>query len=307
MQALTEPRFTARAVRTVLLLSTLPQLLRFVLNFLLEYVLYGNRDVSETASTVLSAAASFLGTVSLCAGWGALIYLVFLFGIGRGGEWLIAMIGVYVLSLLLLSVVESAVFGFAAFALSAGFTVSMLFVWMKNGRRPLVWIAATPLLSVIGGYLIFCATTRPTAAGKMSALAYGFLNFALEMLLTAVAARIAGLFRRRAVSGAGRTADIAIGGRILPGKHPVLRSFVLTDLLYVLILTASALAETVPLVAEYGWPVNGAEWFSLFRPYLEAAVFFLVGYAVMVFTTVRLEAAFLLSEEEASAAGRYLK
>jgi len=297
MQYITEKKFTVSSLRWVLLLATLPQVLRIALNLIYEYFLYGNNRFDPAVASLATVAADFLGVISLFAGLAAVVYLVFLDGMREGGEWIIALIGAYGLAVLLLAVIEDPGFGVIAFSVSAAATLFTFFTWMKGNKRIAIAVTVTLFLAVIGGMVILLATTVPSVDMLLSSILFGLINFGLELLLMAAAARIALGFRRRAIAKGGNGADISIGNRLLPKGNPVLRCFLVVDGIYAALLTVSSLIDSISLLTEYGLPVNGQEWFSLFEPYIEIAVLFVLGYAVMLFMAARLENAFIAAEE----------
>ncbi len=287
--------FTVRALRLVLLLVILPQLLRALANWSYAFFLEGDVRFDATLTGWIPLTANFLGSFSLFAGLATVIYLVFLDGLREGGEWLIALIFAYSLALLLLAVIEDPGFGLAAFSISGAASVFALLKWTKGNPLPMVAVMAAYALTIVGGMFILFTTSFPSIDSILSSLLYGLMNLGLELLLVAVAARLAFLLRRRALRRGGSRVDIAVGSRILPKGHPILLCFLLMDGLYAAILTISSLIESFALVSEYGWPVNSQEWFSLFEPYLEIAVLFAVGYAAMLLMANRLEQAFFSS------------
>jgi hypothetical protein len=294
----TSNRFGRRALLLTLLLSTLPRLLRILLNFLNEYVFYGNLNYDEALVSTVTVAADFLGTVSLFAGLAAVIYMAFIGGVRKGGEWVFALIAGYGLSVLILSLSPDIGLGAVLFSLSTVAILLAILLWMKKGRAVAVAVAVTFFLTVIGGLFILIATTVPTAEQILSYSLYGLINVGLELLLMAVALRLVALFRRRAIQKGGDSADIRIGSRIWPGKHPVLLTFLLVDILYTALLVIGAVGDILAWIENYDLPVNGAEWFSLLSPLLVYAVLFVVAYAVMLVTAGRLENAYLASEGE---------
>ncbi len=292
MDVRTEKRFFKSSLGLALLLCTLPQVLRSCLNLIYEYYLKNNVSADASLAPFLTAAADFLGTASLFAGFAIAIYLVFLHGIRGGGEWIVALIAGYAFAYILLAVVEDAAVGLAAFALSTAATLIVLFRWLKGGRGVTAAVALSLFLAVVGGMILLLATTVPSVPSILAYGLYGILNFGYELLLLAASLRFAGIFRRRAIEKGGKSADIALGRRLFPHGHPVLRTFLLADGIYTAVLVIGSLIDSVSLVQEYGLPVNGQEWFSLFRPYLEYAVLFALAYAVMVITALLLERAY---------------
>jgi hypothetical protein len=147
----TSTRFGRRALLLTLLLSTLPRLLRILLNFLNEYVFYGNLNYDEALVSTVTVAADFLGTVSLFAGLAAVIYMAFIGGVRKGGEWVFALIAGYGLSVLILSLSPDIGLGAVLFSLSTVAILLAILLWMKKGRAVAVAVAVTFFLTVIGG------------------------------------------------------------------------------------------------------------------------------------------------------------
>ncbi len=294
----TKNAFAGKALILTLLLSTLPRLLRILLDFLNEYVFRGNLNYSEALVSTVTMASRFLGTVSLFAGLAAVIYLAFLGGVRRGGEWVLALIAGYGISVLVLSLTPDVGLGAVLFSLSVAAILTAILLWLKEGRAVAVTVVITLSLSVFGGLFILIATTVPTLDELLEGSLYGLINLGLELLLMAVALCVAGWLRRRAVRKGGDSADIRIGARILPKGNPVLVTFLLVDALYTLLLVIGAVSDILTWIENYDLPVNGAEWLSLLSPLMVYAVLFLVAYAVMLFTAGRLESAYLASRND---------
>ncbi|MBE6637527.1 MAG: hypothetical protein E7618_06980 [Ruminococcaceae bacterium] len=307
MQVLTEKRFTERALRLVLFLCVLPQCLRLFLNFFLEYEILGNLAYPDALVTALTLLAECLGTVSIFAGITAVVYTVFLYGLRAGGEWILALIGAYGLAALLLAVVEEPSFGVIVFTASAAVTIFALFLWLKGCFAPTIAVIVTLFLPTVGGLVIVLTTTVPSVDSLFLSILYALISIGYELLVLAVAARLASFFRARAIEKGGKSADISIGKRVLPKGNPVLTVLILVCTLYTLILCIDPLLYSIESISEYGWPVNAGEWFSLFSPYLERLIFFIVGYVVMLFTAGRMETAFLHSQDEGMAMEKYQK
>lgn len=304
MNYLSEKRFAKRATLWVLLLVTLPQVLRILLNYIYAYEVEGNLDY-DTLGTVLNYAVYFLGPVSFFAGIGAVIYLTFLYGMHEGGEWILALYGAYGLAYLLLRVISNYTFGLVAYAFVAAATVFSLFAWLKSGKRPSALVAATLVLPLFGGMMILFSASVPTVDEILENALYAMANLSFEMLFLVTAGRIANALRERVLGRVtGKDVDIAIGRRFLPWQNPILAAFALTDLLYALLLSIDRITFTAETVKEYGWPVNSSEWVSFFYPYLELVALFVVGYAMMLLIGGRIESAFLATNQETASSSR---
>ena len=298
MPSNSQKRFLKITSLWALLLVTLPQVLRLLLDAIYSYEIEGN-IAYDTAGDVLLFLSDFLGPVSFFAGFGIVIYLTFLYGMKAGGEWIIALYGGYGLIYLLLNyVIPDYTFGVAAFSVAAVVFAFVLFLWLRGGRAPVAVAAATLCLPLIGGMLILFATSSADTETLFSHFLYGLASLGLELLLYVTAGRIANAFRLRAIEKGGQSADIAVGRKLFPWQNPVLCVCALTAVFYVLLHTVDPFLYSYESVREYGWPVNGEEWLSLFYPYLELLVVLIVGYAVMLLTVGRIEAAFLQTASE---------
>jgi len=293
----TEKRFGKSALLVALLLCVLPQLLRITLNLINEYYLKNNVTVSVSLTPFMTAAADFLGTVALFSAFAVAVYAVFLYGIKGGGEWAVALVVGYLFAYLLLGVAENTDVGICVFGIEGAAILILLFRWLKGGRGITAVALSSLFLTVVGGEVILLATSVSSVEEIKAFGLYGITNYCYEILLLAVILRFGGIFRRRAIAKGGKSADIALGKKLLPGGHPVLRTFLLADGIYTGILVIGSVFDSVSLVKEYGLPVNGKEWFSLFLPYFEYAVLFVVGYAVMVAVALLLERAYLKAQE----------
>lgn len=304
MQTVSEKRFLKTTCLWVLLLGTLPQVLRLVLDFIYAYEIEGN-VAYDTLGQVIGFASDFLGPLSFFAGFGAVIYLTFLYGMRQGGEWIIALYGGYGLVYLLLSyVIVDYTFGVAAFALVAMTVVFVLFGWLRGGLLPVAIAVATLCLPLLGGMATLFATSAVSDETLFLHFLYGLASLGLELLLFVTAGRMANAFRLRAIDKGGDSADIAVGRKLFPWQNPVLAVCALMAGIYVVIHTIEPIRYASESVKEYGWPVNAEEWLSLFYPYLELLIVFVVGYAVMLLMVGRIEAAFLRTEEKKGARGR---
>lgn len=299
MQYLTETRFRKRAALIALVACTVLQILSIVIRYVYQYSISGNISYG-TWGNVISIAAEFIGYISVFSGYAVITYLVFLYGLRGGGEWTIALIAGYGLVYFLVFFIGDYLFGMIASALVAALLATVFLIWTKGCRGISALIFATMLIPYIGALLILFSTTVVSTEVLLTNIIYGFLNLGTDFLIVIIVARIADFFRKKAIQKGEGSADISIGGKFLPHGNPVLRAFLTADIVYAVIAVVSSVTETVNLLTEYGAPVNAGEWLTLLSPYLTLAVYFVVGYAVMVFIAARLEAAFILSDDEAA-------
>ncbi len=299
MQYLTETRFRKKAALIALVSCTVLQIFSIVIRYIYQYSVSGNISYG-TWGSVISIAAEFIGYISVFSGYAVITYLVFLYGLRGGGEWTIALIAGYALVYFLVFFIGDFTFGVIASALITILLAAVYLIWTKGCRGISALIFATMLIPYIGALVILFSTTVVSAEMLLTNVIYGLLNLGTDFLIIIVIARIADFFRKKAIQKGEGTADISIGRKLLPHGNPVLRAFLTADIVYAAVAAVSAVIETADLLAEYGAPVSAGEWFTLLSPYLTLAVYFVVGYAVMVFIAIRLEAAFISSDDEAT-------
>ncbi len=296
MQHFTGNRFPKKAVFLTLFYCTLLQAFCTVLRIVFEYFINGNLHYAAM-QTVIPTVLEFIGSIATFSGFAVVAYLVFLYGIRRGGEMTILLAVGYALVVFLVFYIGKLSFGFVSTALVAAVLVCVFLSWIKGGREVAVTVLLSFFLPYIGGIVILFSTTVVSAESLLSSLMYGFLNFGMDLLLLIIVARIAGIFRTRAIRRAGGSADISLGGRFLPGKNPVLNTFLTVDVLYTALALVQYIRNSVADISDYGLPVNGQEWANLIFPYLMLGIYFVLGYAVMAFVASRFEASFRASEE----------
>ncbi len=279
------------------------QALRAIINYIYEYSINGNH-LYTSLGTVMAIASEFLGSLSVFAGYGIIIYLVFLYGMKNGGEWTLALIAEYGLVYFLTFYIGNLTFGITAAALTSALLATVYLIWTKGCREISALIFATMLLPYLAGTLIFCSTTVVSVDSLIFHLMYGFLNLGTDFLVIIVIARLANLIRSRAISGGAGSANISIGKKILPRGNPLLKTILFADIIYTGIGLFGAVTETHSILSEYGAPINSSEWITLVSPYIKLVLYFVVGYAVMLFIASKLESAFITAEDEALAIGK---
>ncbi len=303
MQYLTETRFRRRAAGIALLCCTGLQLLSVIIRYIYQYSISGNIRFGAWGS-MIGIAGEFIGYLGVFSGYAVIAYLVFLYGLRRGGEWMLALTAAYGLIWFLVFFIGDILFGLLASMLLAGGLAAVFLIWTKGCRGIQGMIFATMLIPYAGAVVILFSTSVVSVEALLLNAVYGFLNLSTDFLVVLYIARIADAFRQKAIRRGEGAADISLEGRLLPGKNPVLRSFLAADLLYSAVGLVNAVIETVDQVREYGAPVNAQEWVTMLAPYLTIVVYFVVGYAVMVFVAMKMEAAFIASEDEAEIIGR---
>ena len=303
MQYLTEKLFRKKALLLALVSCTGLQILRAVINYIYEYSINGNY-VYDSIGMVISIVAEFIGYVSVFSGYGIVIYLVFLYGLKGGGEWTLALIVEYGLVYFLTFYIGSLTFGVTAAAITAILLSSVYLIWTKGCRGVSGLIFASMLIPYLAALLILFSTTVLSTDALVYNFMYGLLNLGTDFLLIIIIARLANLIRTRAISSGDGSADISIGKKIFPKGSPLLKTMLFADIIYTSIGLVGTAIETHSLLSEYGAPINSSEWITLISPYVKLAVYFVIGYAVMLFIASKLEEAFISSEDEAAAIGK---
>ncbi len=288
MQNYSEKRFYKRAVSITVIACLVLQAVCATVSYIYAYSIDGT--VSDgSVWTVINSALEFLGQISVFSGYGIIGYLVFLYGQRKGGEWLIALAAGYFLIYFLIFFIGDVSFALGASALTAIILVGAYLYWTKSCHGISLIVFGSMLIPYIG------ATALEIANGAFvveQLLIEIFLNLGINILFITVAARICNYFRTKAISGDG-SADISIGGRILPNGNPVLKAFFVINIGYAIVFLIPTVIETVYELNDYGLPTDANEWYTLLSPYFLSAVNFVLGYAVMLLIATRLEKAFV--------------
>lgn len=297
MQYFTEKRFRKRAAAITLISCTALQLVAAVMNYIYEYSIRGNSAFGVWGS-IISVASDFIGGAAAFAGYAAVVYFVFLYGLAEGGEWLIALIAGVALNSFLISFIGSIPYGLVTAPIAALIVMTVFLIWTKGCRGIQAIIFASNLIPYVGATAILFATTVVDAESLAVNTIYAFINLGTDFLVLTVVARLANMIRTRAIKHGNGNVDISMGGSILPHGNPVLKTLLVADILYFAVSAAGKLVDTVAMLREYGAPINRSEWFTLLSPYLTLVVWLVAGYAVMLFVATKFERAFMLSQDE---------
>lgn len=267
------------------------QLICAAVNYFYAYSIEGT--VSDGAAwTVINVALDFLGQISIFSGYGIVCYLVFLYGQGEGGEWLIALASGYFLVYFLIFFIGDITFALASSVLTAIVLAAVYLIWTKSCHAISLIVFGSMLIPYVGATAIYVSSGVVTSETLKENYAYCFLNLGLDFLVIIVAARISNYFRKRALAKEG-SVDISIGERILPHGNPVLKSFLVICIGYTAVSLIATVIDTVSLLTEYGAPINASEWYTLLSPYFFSLIYLALGYAVMLLIATRLERAYM--------------
>lgn len=267
-----------------LLVSLIPQIVCLLLRYFntyssLTYALYG-----EKTADIFDGAVSFIGTAASFAAYSVIVYLALVFGIRWGGEWIVAIVASYI-TCYAIAIFTKSLSATIVSALVLGL-ICVVFFNFRNRDFAGISLLVTaftflPYPAALAITLLI-GTDAPDFAFQT---VYGLMNFSLDMLILIISAQI-GKNRKEKVSIGNES--ITVGGKITP-KTPVLKA----NLMLCIVYTAIALLErgvtTVSNFIDYGMPLNKYEWFAELYPYIELAVFFVIGYLVMAFVTNKLE------------------
>lgn len=285
MRYITQKLFTKKAVVLTLLLCLLPQLVCLALRYINEY--YIAEDILlEHYGEFFDIACTVIGTVSTFASYGIMTYIVFVGGIKGGGEWLFGLVSAILLGYFLIYLTESAGFGIAVGIILSVFAFLVLVLRTKNIRSVSVIIALSLLSTYVAATLILFATTLVTSSDVAESAVFGLINYSVDMAMVCVAAQVAKLFRAKAEE---KNENISVGSAVLPKGRPILKSVLVTDILFTALSLVGKLAETVQDLKEYGSAKNASELIYFIRPYLSVPVLFVLGYFVALFAVRILE------------------
>ena len=287
--------FDKKTVRLALILCVLPQVLRIILNAIYTYEIEGNLSYGIITDAIFIYSSDILGKLAFFSSFGIAVYLSFVNGMKRGGEWFLGIIGMYFVSYVLLITVNNYVFGISAYLICAVISLFAFLFWTKGNKVTVAIICSALFLSVIGGVITLFASEAPSIEMLMYSTFYGIANYGFELLLVIGACRLcvmlSGVFADK------KRSELDVSGKIFSFKNPVLLSLFSAITIFILISAVSPTVNVIDSIIEYGPPVNAEEWYSIFKIYAELLLIFLIGYIAMRFSAGRVEGAYYASKE----------
>lgn len=298
MQYLTEKRFSRKLAVTALLLCVLPQLFSAVAEYLYIYFTQ-NAGISETANVILAFVFEFLRTSSLFSSYAIIAYMVFIKGLGGGGEWLLCEITATALILFIVYSIGDLAVALIASAVTAIVLGAILFFWVRSCRGTLIILYAALIIPFFSGIsqLYIQYGTAPGIDELFLNLFYSMIDRCVNIILLTAAARIAFMFRSRALEKEG-VCDIAVNGKFLPNGNPMIKAVLGIDIMFLIYALLQGIIEIVSEINSYGSTPDSGELFTLLMNVIIPVIYFAIGYLLMWLVTCRIETLFIRSEEE---------
>lgn len=131
--------------------------------------------------------------------------------------------------------------------------------------------------ALLGAFWQYRLQTQSALSAGYFAL-YAISSLLLDALLTLCVIFVALWLRKRAEKKG--SLDFAPRGAVFRRDNPANLAGLIASALFFLATVISELTATIPLLLEYGAPINRTELIYLITPYLTAAVYLLLGYAV---------------------------
>lgn len=161
----------------------------------------------------------------------------------------------------------------------------------KKEDRLFKWIRA---LSLLIPYISAAAVLFLTLPGAHKVvtymLIYTALNLSVELVAFALIFFIVGKIKSK-----GQITELR--ATVSPKKNPLLKAYMWVCVIYLVVSLVTDVYTTVDLVRSYGWPTNISEIWTLAEPYVEAAVYFLSGYILMIIIATKTEGDYIKCQE----------
>ncbi len=141
------------------------------------------------------------------------------------------------------------------------------------------------IAALLAAFWQYRLQTNPSLGAGYFAL-YAFSGMLVDALITAAVLLAAKWLRDRAAEK-GRV-DIAPRGLIFRRDNPANLAGIAATLLVFVTTVIRELTVTLPLLIEYGAPINRTELIWLLEPYMMAVIYLLVGYAMTALTLMVL-------------------
>ena len=282
MDHISERRFRRKAALITALLCFLPQALRILFNAFYAYEVEGNVAYSAFIADTLYYGADILGRFGFFAAFGCAVYLSLIYGLERGGEWNVLLAGGYIVALILIAYFPNYIFGVIVFGIIALATAVFFMSFMKGGRSSAAITLSALTLPIFGGVIQSYAGGVPHINELLEGILYGIANLGFELLLLSSFTRIASVIRSKQEKK-GICNSISVSGKLISVKNPAMLTFIIFDLFFFLLSAYTPTVNVISNIAEYGPPVNTAEWLSIFGVCGELIVLLIIGYVAMRF------------------------
>ncbi len=293
MDFISEKKAEKKVGSLILIIGLIPQLLRIALSCIYEYEIAGNHMYPTLIGDICLYGADILGQFSFFAVLGSLIYLSVKSGLKGGGELAVLIIGLYIALYYVQSLVESAVFTFAVFVISAVVTAGTIILSAKKAKRVFAFSALILTVPILGGIVqLYASNIVPTADDIMFLISYAAANLVFELLFILVACRVSSFLESRMKD------EYSLKGKLMSVKNPVLLAMLVFDGIYIVLSLIEPTVNIIGNLIEYGAPVNYAEWMSIIGVYLEYLIIFVIGYASMRFAAGLIENIYSAAEEQ---------
>lgn len=288
-------RFEKKTSIIAFFLCIVPQLLRIVINCIYAYEIEGNINYDIVTEAIFIYSADILGKLAFFSAFGIAVYLAFVNGMKKGGEWFIGLCGMYFIAYILLVTVNDYLFGIMAYLLCAVASLVVFLFWTKSNKGTVGLICIALFLSVVGGVATLFVSEAPSITMLLYSCFYGCANYGFELLLLIGACRLCVLLS--SVFAGRKRNDLDISAKLMSFKNPVLLSLFSILTLFILISAVTPTINVIDSVIEYGPPVNAEEWYSIFKIYAELIIIYLIGYIAMRFSAGRIESAYYSTKD----------
>ena len=164
-------------------------------------------------------------------------------------------------------------------------TISVFLYKLADSLWIILCAAGLRLIGFLSGVAVCALTTYGPNFAYYTL--YGVLNLLWELLLLfVVIAAVCAVRRRFSKNG---YPSVSTEGRIVSLKTPVMRSFFFTALIYTAAAFLKNALDSADSVINYGTPISVNDWVYLISPYIETAVYLVVGYCAMLAAAVFFE------------------
>ncbi len=293
MDFISEKKADKKVGQLILIIGLIPQLLRIVLSCIYEYEIAGNHMYPTLVGDICLYGADILGQFSFFAVLGSLIYLSAKNGLKGGVEITVLIIGLYIALYYIQSLVESAIFTFAVFVLSAVMTAIAIILSAKKAKRGFAFSTLILTVPILGGIVqLYASSVVPTADDIIFLISYAATNLVFELLFIHVACRASSFLESRMKE------EYSLKGKLISVKNPALLTMLVFDGIYIVLSLIEPTVNIIGNLIEYGPPVNYAEWMSIIGVYIEYLIVFVIGYVSMRFAAGLIESIYNSAEDQ---------
>lgn len=274
---MTDKKRNRFAIKTVLIFSLLPQLLRIIVDVIYSYEIAGNIAYDSWVEVAVLLISDILSKISFFSALGTVICLSSLRPLKDGASWSLLGIVIYGLSYVALYTVKDFYTVFAMFLLTAVISVYIILHFRNGDAGAIAAVLSTLIMPLFGGFAALYASNVPSVDELISVLFYFVANFSLEVILVLSSAVVSNALARKKGGY-----DKGPEGKIFSFKNPSMVCMAVFSLAFAVMTSVNPIVEGISFAIDNASIMTGNDWLiRVAEPIADVFILFAVGYLIM--------------------------